>query len=1342
MIGQEKSAQQPTPPLEPLYPRAEPSKHDYYIGQLRKALLSSDSKLRNIALSGVYGSGKSSIIEGATSNLDNVRKISLAPLAAQIKSVSQQEDDNHNSDSQTDWLTNRIQKEIVKQLLYGTSPNVIPLSRFHRIRESKVSEKLLQSALLGIVFFLILVPLLNLSGLIQWDKNPWLGLLAYSCVLIIACLVAGMLVWPFADRIHLKQFSLGSTSFGLDDKVDSYFDQFLDEIVYLFEKTGIQIVVFEDLDRFNDSRIFDSLHELNQILNSDSIMAHAGGTPIRFVYAIKDSVFDDQYVGGDKPSNNKQFRITQPFARTKFFDLIIPVVPFISPSNSYQIALDALHDVIADSGVTELLELVATSIPDKRTWLNIRNEFIVYQKEILGESGVELGLDSPHLLAFNIYKNCYLDDSVNLQSGKSILDYTYDAARQIADAGLQEQYKLLQKTEERLHLSQTDQSLENRAIELGETLKSALDQLQANHEANSIRISTDINSAASSNNSTDISVWQSISNLAESDPILIYYQTSYPVYPLQDNHWIAPTKAMLESMMGTSLDMSLYTTKESERLNKQIKDIQKSIAALKSGEISYLIQHTEYSTELHPGPSLDNVEEKNNNVGDTRNMNLSEYVKSFGETEDSLLYKLLASNWIQQDYMLYSTTYEETGMTKNAMNFLLHHIDRNKPAFNYYLDHQDIKCLLRILDHRGSTIYGERRVLNISILSYSLRMGKQNYADEMLKLLASMGMEASDFITGYIDEEDNYESLLIGLTCLSPYLPEIVAEVIQDEPKAIQALDVIINHLTANLEYVVNDSLATLLRNHWKEIPTLKQEGLNKHLIAPLYALLDQANVEIDDLAAINMELCKYFIKDGKYTFSRKNLLTAISTVQNEHGKATSGILSLNKISGIDMAIYNTVVKNLQLYLSFLGPKEYSLDFVTTPEQPDDAAFLATFNNIQIALKGILHDEEIHQLIDELLYKRLGSTRVMQLTDQFSDYASTLIKHDAVLFSQSNLEWSFVNLLKSSTKDVFYAWIKMHSSFEQDIASNPSSDDQMELAVHIINLPSSVVKAEKKIRLVDELSLTDYIDVSDIKLDMQSLEQTPDTYALYLKADIIKDAADSFEYISEQPWAVRLNYILQSTQFNSYVSSAGLKPDEACRIICSDDERLNTLRQVLETNFDEYVEGASEGNLLEACKTMLATNQALDDEILIRLASSSNGLTNTRSMQEAGLDQKGILTMLIETLSKMDTNSDNADDNMYIYMILTQLGEPYSRLVDRHKRKAEFTASSFNKEFIGALQSAWPDVYSKEESANNDHQIRVTWNYAALKAHLKDVWQSRDIPQLSQDNQGDLSFSR
>ena len=468
--------------LKPLYPQYDESSHSPYVKRLEKALQGEDTKIHNIALSGVYGSGKSSILEKVVEDLEEkrpytTRTISLAPLAAQLK-----EQDDKKTDSVSDKdgptskeapgalppksskpssITNLIQKEIIKQLLYGTDPGKIPASHFHRINEIGLGKQLLSSLACGTLLLFILDihkwPYNRIQELLTWLPIPTsiTKILAEIVIIGLLLIATFALFHYFGTRIHLAKIDVGTTGITLGENSDSYFDQYLDEIIYIFEKTGIRTVFFEDLDRFQDAQIFDSLRELNQILNNDPKLRHTESTiqkisqrlhfspsaeeknsqpstPIQFVYAIHDAIFNNQYVSADEQVSNKE-ALAHSFSRAKFFDLIIPVVPFVSASNSYQIALETLEDVLDanDPQMINLLELVADAIPDKRTWINIRNEFIVYKEQLLNPKRTNLGLNPVNLLAVLVYKNYYLDDAAKLQNGRSSLDYIYKKIREI-----------------------------------------------------------------------------------------------------------------------------------------------------------------------------------------------------------------------------------------------------------------------------------------------------------------------------------------------------------------------------------------------------------------------------------------------------------------------------------------------------------------------------------------------------------------------------------------------------------------------------------------------------------------------------------------------------------------------------------------------------------------------------------------------------------------------------------------------------------------------------------------------------------------------------------------------
>ena len=71
------------------------------------------------------------------------------------------------------------------------------------------------------------------------------------------------------NRIRIDKLGTSATSVSLTAESDggSYFDEYLDLIVNFFDAESIDVVIFEDLDRFEDPQIYEALRELNTLLN-------------------------------------------------------------------------------------------------------------------------------------------------------------------------------------------------------------------------------------------------------------------------------------------------------------------------------------------------------------------------------------------------------------------------------------------------------------------------------------------------------------------------------------------------------------------------------------------------------------------------------------------------------------------------------------------------------------------------------------------------------------------------------------------------------------------------------------------------------------------------------------------------------------------------------------------------------------------------------------------------------------------------------------------------------------------------------------------------------------------
>ncbi len=348
-------------------------------------------KVFNIALTGPYGSGKSSIIQ---SFLKKYRRpalhISLAAFVPEAdlgsEKVSRQE----------------IERSILQQMLYGADANKLPLSRFKRIQSPGVWS-IFQSLymMLGIlaIWFVFSRREDIISGTFfaPLSFSNWLNLGSFA--------LATTLLWVILHHFYVASFGLSLKSISLKDveikpahdDQESILNRHLDEIVYFFQSTKYDLVIIEDLDRFNNAEIFVTLREINSLVNKNVGVKNT----IRFLYALR----DDMFVNTD---------------RTKFFEFIIPVIPIINTSNSIDMVLEQGRRLELDGRLDkQFLREVSRYLNDLRLIQNIFNEYAIYVANL--ETDEENLLDANKLLAILIYKNVYPRDFERLHRGAGTL---------------------------------------------------------------------------------------------------------------------------------------------------------------------------------------------------------------------------------------------------------------------------------------------------------------------------------------------------------------------------------------------------------------------------------------------------------------------------------------------------------------------------------------------------------------------------------------------------------------------------------------------------------------------------------------------------------------------------------------------------------------------------------------------------------------------------------------------------------------------------------------------------------------------------------------------------------
>lgn len=701
---------------------------DQYIEALNWALNNRKEKsIYNIALTGPYGSGKSSILKTFQQNNENKEyvflEISLATFKEELSEPKIKIDQNDNKTDKdgkddkgdqsnvaksSEDILRLIELSILQQIFYHEEDKKIPDSRFKKIRSFKRKNMIWITAgiMAALVFGLNLFYPNKITTILKFTFPPLLALILHW--LSLAIFLASIFIVIFRSirlvyGIKINKFKFNDAEIEIDKSISkSILNNHLDEILYFFDVTGYSVVIIEDLDRFRRAEIFTKLRELNLLINNSKKIKQE----VVFIYAVRDEMFQDK-------------------DRTKFFDFIIPVIPVINSSNSNEKFATVIEENKYNIS-NELVDDISLFIDDMRLLYNITNEYHIYHR-LLGAE-----LDQDKLMAMIVYKNIYPDDFVLLSDGKGKLFSLLNNRQQYINDATAAINSTIKSLKDELKLIQENQIKDADQLRMIYVLSYVNEIPGFKH----FIINGTVRSLLDVANDEDIFAY-----IIEDDVEYNYYYSNYGT-----NYNGQTTSSIKFKSIESDVDEKLTYEERLKLINDFWEDREEAIKS----EIQKLEKQKNSIRHLTVQEILTNKSSKVNIDSTTK--------------QGLLLRLLLRSGYINEDYLDYISLFYEGSITKEDRSFLLNVKSQSALAHDYSLSK-----IANLIGKIRTVDFEQAYLLNYNLLDFMLvNEGYRVQLDNVLKQLHDNNDYGTDFIEGFLTNGTNIEVFVRELTSKWP----------------------------------------------------------------------------------------------------------------------------------------------------------------------------------------------------------------------------------------------------------------------------------------------------------------------------------------------------------------------------------------------------------------------------------------------------------------------------------------------------------------------------------------------------------------------------------------------
>ncbi len=747
-------------------------------------------KAKNIAITGNYSSGKSSTILSYI----NDKKISEDKIV-NISLGTFKKSKNLGADI--------LEKYIIDQMYFST------YKKIQELLNGIIKKFTIAIIILGVALFHKYIGDAIIFFIDSLKQKSFLKLLKHTYILLFITVFLTFIyikIINFIFRMSLKfkmTLQYKDMKFEIENNSSNktgYINQNIEQILDMLKRSKCKYVIFEDIDRFDNSEIFEHLKELNDIVNNS--------IDIKFIYLIRDDVF----IGEN---------------RTKFFDFIYPVVPYISYGNSGE----ELYKLIEKYSLCEELPKdfiiqISYYVQDMRILKNVLNEYRVYSIDINTK-----GVDYKNLFSIILYKNIFSKDFSDLQNKSGNLYALFLKKEKLAN-------------EIRENIKKVDYNSEGEDGDEERTFKSliaSIKQIATSRGENATLFNSKVGEISLTNNKINSDFW------CDRNTVIYLNGKEYKsIYNFVQQNGSSALRIDFENMVKKNISNNAEKNARKQKLEAQLNEIEEfSMADLLNRKILIAEEFDVFN---------DNV---NNNI-----------------RKPELVQFLLREGYIKEDYERYISKFHEGTISPNDNDFIGNCQINRSSTFLLKLD--DPELIIKKLDEKYFLNQGilniniARIIFNIknktkqnnfintfllspNIISNLTEINNRFTEDELKKFYTLLSRNISAFLIISEKADENNKEVLIKNLLLYSYLPNI--------SKQDNVIDLKI--------YIEEENLLLL----------------EKEKIESVKEIINHLHIEYADLSSAlknNIELFKYCIQNNFYQINLDNIKCIVRFIKGD----------------------------------------------------------------------------------------------------------------------------------------------------------------------------------------------------------------------------------------------------------------------------------------------------------------------------------------------------------------------------------------------------------------------------------------------------------------------------